>query len=55
MSQVDQYLHEPSDFDEAQALLVQSLAVAGEAEREPPGIGAAGTNRAQHRARPGRP
>jgi hypothetical protein len=35
MSQVDQYLHEPSDFDEAQALLAQSLAVAGEAEREP--------------------
>jgi hypothetical protein len=39
MSQVDQYLHEPSDFDEAEALLAQSLVVAGQAEREPPGIG----------------
>jgi len=41
MSQADQYLLETSDFDEAEALLARSLAVAGDAEREPPGIGRA--------------
>ncbi len=41
MSQTDRYLPETSDFDEAEALLARSLAVAGDAEREPPGIGRA--------------
>jgi hypothetical protein len=41
MSQTDQYLCESSDFDEAQALIARSLAVAGEAERESPGMGRA--------------
>jgi len=41
MSQADQYLPETSDFDQAEALLARSLAVAGEAERQSPGIGRA--------------
>jgi|GraSoiStandDraft_11_1057310.scaffolds.fasta_scaffold1554149_1 hypothetical protein len=41
MLQTDQYLCETSGFDEAEALIARSLAIAGEAERESPGMGRA--------------